>query len=280
MYQPCFVAYIESGRSGRCVGLHGAQIRRARVTDLHFPIRSLPNCMKLIFFDEAKNDPDYPHYHLGGVCLDDSSLLEIEGLIGQLAIEAFGTSDLSEGTEFHAAEIYHRKKNFKSWDDFGKRVALLGKFVDILSRDDVSLIDIQINCSLLRDGQKPEEVAFMFLCERANDWVRAQKSIGMLIGDRESDRHASRFATTLSGYKARGTDFAFGREIKNLVDSVHFTQSHLSRFLQLADVYVWITQFRARNRGSKDARHSAVFEMLKRDGVSLFPSKYKEWPKA
>jgi hypothetical protein len=235
--------------------------------------------MKLIFFDESKNDPDYQHYHLGGICLDDSVLLEIEGQIQKIALDTFGTSDLSEETEFHAAEIYHRRKNFKSWFDFPKRVELLGKFVDILSRGDVHLIDIQINCALLYEGQKAEEIAFMFLCERANDFVRAQKSIGMLIGDRESDRHAARCATTLSGYRARGTDFAFGRELNNLVDSVHFTQSHLSRFLQLADIYVWIQQFRNRNRNSEDFRHQAVFAMLRRDGVNLFPAKYKEWPK-
>ena len=119
----------------------------------------------------------------------------------------------------------------------------------------------------------------MFLCERANDLVRAQKNIGMLIGDRESDKHAARFATTLSNYKASGTNFAFGREIRNLVDSVHFTQSHLSRFLQLADVYTWLLQFMNRNRGSENIRHKAVFDALRQEGVNLFPSKYKEWPK-
>jgi Protein of unknown function (DUF3800) len=236
--------------------------------------------MKLIFFDESKDDPDYPHYHLAGVCLDDSSLLDVERQIQNLAVEAFGTGELSQQTEFHAAEIYHRKKNFKSWDDFDERVKLLSKFVDILSREDVHLIDIQINCQLLHEDQHADEIAFMFLCERANDWVRAQKSIGMLIGDRESDQHAARYATTLSNYRARGTDFAFGCEIKNLVDSVHFTQSHLSRFLQLADVHVWIRQFMNRHGGSTNIRHQAVLKMLARDSVNLFPAKYKEWPKA
>lgn len=235
--------------------------------------------MKLIFFDESKNDPDYPHYHLGAICLDDSALVEIEAAVQELAMDAFGTTELSEATEFHAAEIFHRKKNFKEWHDFDQRVALLGKFVDILSKKSVQLIDIQVNCALLHNGQHAEDIAFMFLCERTNDLVRAQNSIGMLIGDRESDRHAARFATTLSNYKATGTDFAFGREIKNLVDSVHFTQSHLSRFLQLADIYVWLLQFQNRNRGSGNPRHQAVFNMLGRVGVDLFPSKYKEWPK-
>ncbi|MEQ1766000.1 MAG: DUF3800 domain-containing protein [Methylotenera sp.] len=233
--------------------------------------------MKLIYFDESKNEKNYNHYHLGAVCIDDSVLLEVEGLMQQVALEAFGTAELSCDTEFHAAEIFHRKKNFKSWADFGKRVELLGKLADILSREDVQLIDIQINCALLHEGQLAEEIAFMFLCERANDLVCAQKSVGMLIGDRESDRLAARHATTLSSYRAQGTNFAYGRDIKNLVDSVHFTQSHLSRFLQLADAYVWIQQFRNRNHGSTDEYHKSVFAMLKQKNLS--PSKYKEWPK-
>ena len=120
----------------------------------------------------------------------------------------------------------------------------------------------------------------MYFCERANALARSQKAMGLLIGDRESDHHAARFSTTLSSYRAKGTDYAFGRKIENLVDSVHFTHSHLSRFLQLADVYVWLVQFQKRNRGSKDRRHRAVFDMLKREHVNLFPAKYKEWPKA
>jgi hypothetical protein len=79
--------------------------------------------MKLIFFDESKNDPDYPHYHLGGVCIDDTVLQEIEAEMQAIAQEAFGDSKLSEATEFHAAEIYHRKKNFKSWTDFNARIS-------------------------------------------------------------------------------------------------------------------------------------------------------------
>jgi len=236
--------------------------------------------MKLIFFDESKNDPDYPHYHLGGVCIDDSVLQDVEAQMQAIAQDAFGEVELSEATEFHAAEIYHRRKNFKSWTDFDARISLIGRVACILSRKDVQLIDIQINCALLYPEQKPEEIAFMYLCERANDLVRAQNSIGMLIGDRESDQTAARYATTLSSYRAKGTNFAYGREIKNLVDSVHFTRAHLSRFLQLADVYVWLQQFKNRNRGSEDIRHKALFDLLANQAVDLSPSKYKEWPKA
>lgn len=34
--------------------------------------------MILVFFDESKNDPDYPHYHLGAVCVDEAQLADMK----------------------------------------------------------------------------------------------------------------------------------------------------------------------------------------------------------
>lgn len=235
--------------------------------------------MKLIFFDEAKNDNEYPHYHIGGVCIDESNLKTIEARINAIAAKAFGNAALTGGTELHAAEIYHRKKHFKNWNDFDTRIALIDEMIQILSMKEVMLIDIQINAKKLWGAQSPDDIAFMFLCERSNDLCRAHTSMGMLIGDRESDRVAERYAVSLSGYRADGTDFEYGRNIENLVDSVHFTHSHLSRFLQLADVYTWLLQFQNRNAHSKNTRHRAILDILKRPGIDLGASKYKEWPK-
>lgn len=236
--------------------------------------------MKLIFFDETKNDPDYLHYHIGAICIDEEYLSVIEEKVNVIAESAFGSSELSSKTELHAAEIYHRKNNFKEWQDFNKRIEIIAKLAAVLSEEEVRLIDIQINCKLLRASQAPEEIAFMFLCERANDLVKSKKSLGMLIRDRENDHLAARYSTTLSGYRARGTEFAFGRNISNLVDSVHFTHSHLSRFLQLADVYAWLLQFKNRNRESENVRHRELFAVLEREGIDLAPAKYKKWPKS
>lgn len=234
--------------------------------------------MQLIFFDEAKNDDAYPVYHLGGVCVDEANLGMIEERINQIADQSFGNRILDRETEFHAAEIFHRKAHFKAWDDFGKRLELLSEFIEILSMPEVALIDIRIHSSKLHRSQTSEDIAFMFLCERANQLMRARKLTGMLIGDRDSDRAAARFATSLSTYRIKGTDFEFGQTITNLVDSVHFTHSHLSRFLQLADIYTWLKQFRDRNLNSTNDRHLSLFNLLKKDGVNLNAAKYKIWP--
>ncbi|PQA77951.1 DUF3800 domain-containing protein [Rhodoferax sp. TS-BS-61-7] len=235
--------------------------------------------MQLIFFDEAKDDDDYPVYHIGGVCIDEADIADVETRISQLAEKSFDNSVLGRDTEFHAAEIFHRKAHFKTWNDFGVRLDLLKEFVGILSLKQVSLIDIQINKAKLHDTQSSSDIAFMFLCERSNQLMRARGKMGMLIGDRDTDSSAARCATSLSSYRVNGTDFQYGQKITNLVDSVHFTHSHLSRFLQLADVYTWLKQFRHRNTDSKNERHQALFNILNDKHADLGPSKYKEWPK-
>lgn len=194
----------------------------------------------------------------------------------ELAQESFGCSVLRHGTDFHAAEIYHRKKHFKDWNDVGKRMALLEKFIDLLSMDEIALIDIKVNCDKLHVNQSAEEVGFMFLVERANALMRSRKALGMLIGNRDTDQIAARSAQSLSMWRATGTEFAYGQEIKNLVDSVHFTSSHLSHFLQLADVYAWLKQYLHHNGTSTEQRHQTLLGLVKRHTVNLWPDKYKE----
>ncbi len=235
--------------------------------------------MHLIFFDEVKPQPDYHHYHIGGISIAENDLSLIEKAISEIAIDVFNHDRLTASTEFHAADIYHRKKSFKEFTDFSVRIEILIRFFQILSKPEVNLINIQVNVDKLYANQSAPDIAFMFLCERANALMRSQNSIGMLIGDRENDSTSERFSIDLSQYRANGTFFTYGEEIKNLFESVHFTHSHLSRFLQLADMYAWILQFRNRHLQLKDPRHQALLDLMKEREISLFPSKYKQWPK-
>ena len=91
-------------------------------------------------------------------------------------------------------------------------------------------------------GSDVEGTGFMYFVERVDSYVRAQNTPGLLIGDRESESISGTFAESLSGYRAAGTAYRFGKKLTHLVDTVHFTNSHHSRMLQLADMHVWLRQ--------------------------------------
>ena len=46
-----------------------------------------------------------PYQWLAGIIVDESLVRELEGQVGELAKECFGTATLGRETEFHAAEV-------------------------------------------------------------------------------------------------------------------------------------------------------------------------------
>lgn len=54
--------------------------------------------MKLIFFDEAKNDEGYEHYHIGGVGIDEKYLDLVESRINKV-VEKSGPTRRSKGAQ-------------------------------------------------------------------------------------------------------------------------------------------------------------------------------------
>jgi hypothetical protein len=235
--------------------------------------------MYLIYFDEVKPDGDkQADYWLGAIAVDESQLARLEDRVACLSSEIFGSKVLSSETEFHAAEIYHRKNAFKDWPDFDKRLDVISKLLEILSDEEVHKIYIRIRAEKLYSGVEPDKLAFMFLCERCDAFMKAKKATGLMIGDRDGDSVAARYAQLLSKYRIERTEYEYGGELKHLVDTVHFTQSHLSRLLQLADIHVWCRQFRCANRSTDDERKLKLLRIFDKYPDAFNPRKYKEFP--
>jgi len=117
--------------------------------------------------------------------------------------------------------------------------------------------------------------AFMFLVEKVDEFMSAQKSLALLIADEDREMVGIN-VTSLSGWKAQGTSYAFGRDIRLVVDTIHHTSSYHSRLLQLADIYVY-TLAMAKNEAEDYPRKQLVSYARSKQNL-LFPSKYKNWP--
>lgn len=119
--------------------------------------------------------------------------------------------------------------------------------------------------------------AFLFFVERVDLLMQDNKSVGLLIGDHENAKETNIAAEDLSAYRTYGTPYTFGREITNLIDTVHFSYSHLSRMLQLADAYVWALQLCATTT-TATGRREEMAEFVRKETNLLQVHRCKWWP--
>ncbi len=235
--------------------------------------------MLLTYFDEVKYQEGLqPYYWIGGIVVTPEMVWHMENAVSELSSKCFGIGTLSKDTEFHATEIFHRKRNFKGWGDIEKRISVLLSLADILnSQPEMGRIFVRLEPAKMISESNIEDKAFMFFVERVEQYLRAQKQPGMLIGDRDNERVSKQFAETLSHYRVHGTSYQFGMQLTHLIDTVHFTDSHHSRMLQLADLYVWLLQL-CTNSKSDEYPHKIVTEHVRQKTEILSPKKYKIWP--
>ena len=232
--------------------------------------------MFLIYFDEVKyHPPAQQNYRLGGIMVDARLVPELEQSVNELSKQCFGSARLSNETEFHAKDIFHGKANFKG-REIAARMETLEKLAKIIDRhDEVSKIQIRLYPKRMVSG-KYEDHAFMHLVERTQMQLRSLNGIGMLIGDHERTR-VSPATYELSRFRQDGTDYQYGRSIDRLIDTVHFSHSHHSRMLQLADVYMFAVQICASGNESGYTR-SRFIKFVREETNLLAPHRYKDWP--
>ena len=237
------------------------------------------NGIRIIYFDEVKyQQGNQPYYWIGGIVVTPEAIWRLENSVGELSKECFGASTLSKDTEFHAAEIFHRKRNFKKWNEIDKRINVLKRLAEILNvEEELAKIYVRIEPAKMISESNIEDNAFMFFVERVEQYLRANKTPGMLIGDRENERVSKQFSETLSHYREYGTSYQFGMELTHLIDTVHFTDSHHSRMLQLADLYVWLLQL-CINSDPEAHPQNLVVGYVKEHTNLLSPNKRKIWP--
>lgn len=235
--------------------------------------------MLIVYFDEVKYEAGrQPYYWLGGLVVSADAIRSLEKKVVKLAEECFGHSTLSKETEFHAADIFHRKSNFKEWREISRRLDVLKSLIRIINEEEsAKKIFVQLDPAKMI---KPdyEQMAFMFFIEKVESYLRESNSPGLLIGDRESQKLSSQYAEVLSKYKKAGTPYHYGiSKLELLVDTVHFTASHHSRMLQLADLCLWVRQL-VWLGDEKSWPTQQILNFIKLDNRITDACRYKIWP--
>lgn len=236
--------------------------------------------MLVTYFDEVKHSPpDQPYYWLGGLSIDDTMISALEQEVNALAVTCFGAgSGLTKQTEFHATDIASGRGNFKKARNPADRFEVLKQLVKIYDKPNgVYRVTVRLDVVKLYGGVDEEEMALMYFIEKVNSLARREATNTLLIGDYEKEKSVSRAVKNLAKYKKDGTLYAFGQDIENTIDTVHFAHSHNSRMLQLADTYMWTQQLRYRV-GKQSALREDLVNFINNDTDTNWEHKYKYWP--
>jgi hypothetical protein len=199
--------------------------------------------MHLCYFDENKHTDSDPNFFIGGLLIPDSKAIEFESTISQIVFNFLGTRSLAKANELHGKDLFHGKGNAKH----RKLAERIQVFQDVATFIVNNKIPIRLVCiNVVKHRQKytfpmpPYRLGLMLILERFCDVLEKVNDLGLVFGDYEADEVTSA-VVDFSEYKSQGkTPMHFGKPLGRLLDTVYFTQSHHSRFLQVADLVVYM----------------------------------------
>ena len=199
--------------------------------------------MHFAYFDENKYTETSPYFYIGGILLSDENVLAAEGTLSQIQYNFFSTMTLATHTEIHGKDLFHGKGVFKQ-RKLAERLSLLEDICHFIVsyRIPIRLVRIDVNTHRAKyTYPQPEyQLGLMLILERFCDYLEAHDDIGFVFGDYEKDE-ITRAVLDFSQFKFHGkTPMYRGRPLGRLIDTIYFTHSHHSRFLQVADVVIYL----------------------------------------
>ena len=199
--------------------------------------------MHLAYFDENKYSEENPFFFIGGYLVAEGQVLELESTLTQIQSNFFGSTALRTDTEFHGKDMLHGKGYFKK-RKLVERVRLFKGIVSFVLSNKLPIriicIDVKNHRAKYQYPQPEYRLGLMLVLERFCDFLEKADDLGAVFGDYEKDE-ISRAILDFSEFKVSGkTPMYFGRPLRRLIDTVYFTHSHHSRFLQVADVLVYM----------------------------------------
>lgn len=237
--------------------------------------------MHLCYFDENKHSPDKPHFFIGGILIPENKAINFETALDNIAQDFFGARTLTRGHELHGKELFHGKGNAKG-RMLQDRMCVFQKISKLIVENDIPVRMVCIHVARHFQKYKSPTPAYrlglMLILERFAEYLDEIQDLGLVFGDYEADEITDA-VVDFSEYKSQGkTPMYFGRPLGRLLDTVYFTHSHHSRFLQVADLLVYMAGRYENSESLIDRWHEDIvrsaWEKIKASGNM----KIQRWP--
>ena len=182
----------------------------------------------------ATADPQQPLHLIACIIINEEKLIPIEADLRELGIHHFGREALNTDFEFHGTEIRRGKGYFKK-KTVQERITIAKSLTELVKKHDIKIGYSAVDKIKSYANQHPHRLAFLFLIERVEDFLRSINQTGLLVAD-QNDEIEQRLIDDLEIYKTNNTGFGYRpTQINQIVDSIHFVQSRNNRLIQLAD---------------------------------------------
>jgi len=214
--------------------------------------------MRLYYVDESGNtglnldSPDQPVHWVVALELTPHAVKAIQSEMLRLASRIFGSRARDPRFEFHGGDIFQGRGDCSRLA-VTERVALYKELLSLLARYECSIFVQGIDKAGLREYVKtraepplhPHRMAFAYLLERIDEALeRAQLDAtplyGLVVADeqKEMDRDIVR---RFADWRDAGTRFGHrSRELRYLLDTIHYVPSHDSWLIQLVDCVAYV----------------------------------------
>lgn len=265
--------------------------------------------MHLFYIDEHGNtgrdldNEEQPIHWLVGLGVTPGVLRSTEAGLLSLALKHFPELARRPEFEFHGMHIFKRHGLFASLSG-GEAVALYSEILGLVREHQIPLFISGIDKPRLKQRSlagsytpdHPHKIAFMFMVERIDAWLgerqpapgffagEEQPEFGLLVCDeqKEVDRQ---MIERLAFWREFGTEYRWKeREIRYLIDTVHYVRSQDSWLIQLADSVAYLFgRYRKvlREKGPRAPNHTqaeAAVVKLWEDNCEALVERYYLWP--
>jgi hypothetical protein len=263
--------------------------------------------MYFFYIDESGNtganldSPDQPVHWLVALGIDVTHMRALEADVLALALKSFRARARSPDFELHGADVFSGRGECQGMPP-ANRVQLYGEILGLAAKHGCVLFVQGIHKQRHKERARergyaphhPHRLGFMYLLERIDDWLESRQphadlfeaasaEYGLIIADEQKEVHrqiVARFAY----WKDSGTDFLSGRELKWLVDTVHYVPSHDSWLIQLVDCVAYIRSrfhrvlsHKGADQGKYSASEAAVARLWRDHCQALVATNYM-WP--
>lgn len=227
--------------------------------------------MHLLYLDESggAKETDQDYYVLGGIAAYERKPYFISKAVDDLQKRLL--PEIATSVEFHSSAI--RNKNGAPWDGMtrSERMAVLNKVYEFISQmeEKVSLFAVAFHKPSFQSEDPIERTceemaghfdAFLARLETEQQKL-GSKQTGLMIFDKCN--HEAALHALLAQYRSTGASWG---KVKHLAEIPMFTDSHLTRMLQIAD-FVAYAVFRRYQHGDSQFLDKIIARFDQSEGI-------------